>query len=57
MKNDNKYYKLMLATYVVQADGDPEVIKDLIKADIEMYAQHEMYEDCARLKKILKDFE
>ena len=47
----------MLATYVVQADGDPGMIRDLIKADIEMYAQYEMYEDCARLKKILKDFE
>ena len=54
---EEEYLQLLLATYRdVFADG-PEQTADLIRADIEAFAIAEKYEVCARLQKILKEFE
>jgi hypothetical protein len=50
---EEEYIQLLLATYRDQYLGDPQFTRELIEADIAVFALAEKYEVCARLKKIL----
>ena len=50
---EEEYIQLLLATYRDQYIGDPVFTRELIEADIAVFALAEKYEVCARLKKIL----
>ena len=54
---DEEYLQLLLATYKIQSMDDPEFTKELIRGDIESFAYAEKYEVCAKLQKLLENFE
>ena len=54
---EDEYLQLLLVSYRDIFTDDPESTADLIRADIETFAIAEKYEVCARLQKILKEFE
>ena len=54
---EEEYLQLLLVTYRDVFADDPEQTADLIRADIDSFAHAEKYEICARLQKILKEFE
>ncbi len=54
---EDEYLQLLLVSYRDVFVDDPSLTADLIRADIETFALAENYEVCARLQKILKEFE
>ena len=54
---EDEYLQLLLVSYRDVFVDDPSLTADLIRSDIETFALAENYEVCARLQKILKEFE
>jgi hypothetical protein len=54
---DEEIYALLIVSYMGQCDNNPDMVIDVIKADIKNFEEQENYEICARLLKTLQYFE
>jgi hypothetical protein len=54
---DEDIYALLIVSYMAQCDNNPDMVIDVIKADIKNFEELENYEICARLLKTLQYFE